>query len=171
MSAVTVKKSRRWIWYFVILFILATLASVVLVVFNLQQQLKPEQLAAARALWKERGPADYTLSYTTQVNEEAKDHYWAKVRDHKVVESRYNGEPEPPERRGYRGMEGLFDFMERFMKIDTEPGSPKTFVRAIFDDQKTGGLRWYVRRVMGGRQRVEITVDTFTIDSRKETAD
>jgi hypothetical protein len=62
-------------------------------------------------------------------------------------------------------MEGLFDFVERLMKIDSEPGSPKTYVPAIFDDQKTGGLRWYVRRVMGGRQRVEITVDTFSIDS------
>jgi hypothetical protein len=164
MSTVPVKKSRRWIWYFIILFALAFLATVVLIVFNLQQQLKPEQLAAARALWKERGPADYTMSYTTRVNEETQaDHYWAKVRGGKVVEAKYNGEPEPAERRGYRGMEALFDDMERFMKKDSEPGSPKTYVRAIFDDQNTGGLRWYVRRVMGGRQRVEITVDTFNI--------
>jgi hypothetical protein len=165
MSTFPIKKTRRWIWYFALLFALAFLATVVLIVYNLRQQLKPEQLVAARALWKESGPANYTMSYTTRVNEEAPDHYWAKVRVGKVVDAQYNGQSEPPERRAYRSMEGLFDFIEKFMQIDNEPGNPKTYVRAIFDDQKTGGVRWYVRRVMGSRQRVEITVDKFSIDS------
>jgi hypothetical protein len=164
MSTFPAKKSRRWIWYFALLFALALVATVVLVVYNLRQQLKPEQLAAARALWKERGPANYTMSYTTRVNEEPADRYWAKVQGGTVVDAKYNGQSEPPERRAYRSMDGLFDFVEKFMQMDTEPGRPKTYVRAIFDDQKTGGLRWYVRRVMGSRQRVEITVDAFSID-------
>ena len=142
------------------------MATVVLITFNLRQQLKPEQLEAARKMWTEHGPRDYTLAYTIQVNEEPEpDHYWVKVRHGRVVESKYNGQPEPAERYPYRGMDGLFNFVEKFMQIDSEPKSPKTYVRGIFDDQKTGGLRWYVRRVMGGRQRVEIKVDSFTIDS------
>jgi hypothetical protein len=167
MSTVPPKKNRRWIWFFVVVFLLALLATVALVVFNLRQQLRPEQLAAARKMWAERGPRDYTMAYTTRVNEEAEPaHYWVEVRQGRVVLSKYNGQPEPPERYAYRSMDGLFDFIEKFMQMDSEPGALKTYVRGIFDDQKTGGLRWYVRRVMGSRQRVEITVDSFTIDSR-----
>ncbi len=159
------KKNRRWIWFFVVVFTMAAAATVVLIVFNLRQQLKPEQFTAARKLWKEQGPAAYTMSYTIRVNDSGEvDTYWAKVRAGQVVESRFNGQPEPPERYSYRGMDALFDFIERFIRIDSEPNKPKTFVRAIFDERKTGGLRWYVRRVMGGRERVEITVETFTID-------
>src|SRR5437868_14091986 len=103
MSSVIIKKSRGWIWYFVILFTPALVATIALIVFNLQQQLKPEQLAKARALCKERAPANYTMSYTTRVNEETKaDHYWVKVRGGKVALAKYNGEPEPPARRGDR---------------------------------------------------------------------
>ena len=153
------KKNRRWIWYFVVLFVLAVAATVVLIVFNLQQQLKPDQLRAARNMWSEKGPSDYTLVYTTRVNEDThEDQYWVKVRGGRAVESTFNGQPEDPERLPYRGMQALFDFVERFMKLDSEKEAPKTFVRAIFDDQKTGGLRWYVRRVMGSSERIEINV-------------
>jgi len=166
MTPPAAKKNRSWIWYFVVLFVLAISATVILIVFNLRQQLKPEQLQAARAMWKDKGPRDYTIAYTMRVNEEPDpDQYWAKVRGGQVVESKFNDQPEPVERRYYRSMDSLFDYVERFMKIDSEKDSPKTYVRAIFDDQKTGGLRWYVRRVMGGRHRVEITVESFTIDT------
>ncbi len=161
-----VPKTHRWIWFFVVLFVLAIAATTVLIVFNLKQQLKPEQLRAARKLWNENGPKDYTLVYTTRVNDESReDQYWVKVRGGRAVESTFNGQQEPPERLPYRSMDALFDIAERFMKIDSEKEAPKTFVRAIFDDQKTGGLRWYVRRVMGTRQREEITVTQFTIDT------
>src|SRR5205085_6979009 len=124
--------------------------------------LKPEQLTAARKLWREQGPADYTLSYTTRVDDETNEsRYRVVVRGGKTVASTFNGNAEAPERLPFRGMEALFNDVERFQKKDIEKGSPKTYVRAIFDDQKTGGLRWYVRRVMGTHQRVEITVDQF----------
>jgi hypothetical protein len=201
MAPSPAKKNRRWIWFFVVVFTMAVAATAVLIAFNLRQQLKPEQLAAARRLWREhealpvlrastvglmasplghgalvapaalfpgrseQGPRHYTLSYTTRVNGESESHYWVKVRAGKVVESKYNGQPEPRERFPYRGMEELFREIESYLTIDRTPGSPKTYVRAIFDDKKTGGLRWYVRSVMGQRQRVEITVDTFTVDT------
>lgn len=165
MTTVPAKKNRSWIWFFVVVFAMAFVATVVLVVYNLRQQLKPEQLAAARALWKQNAPPNYTMAYTTSVNREADEHYQVKVRDGKVVESIANGTVEPPERWPYRGMEPLFDFVEKFMKIDSDPDNPRTFVRAIFDDRKTGALRWYVRSVMGERHRVEITVTAFSLDN------
>ena len=166
MAIPPVKKNRRWIWFFVVVFTLAILATVTLVVFNLQQQLTPEQLAAARKLWKEKGPRNYTMTYTTRVNEDTNlSHYWVKVRGGKVVASKYNGNPESSELLHYRGMDGLFDDIERFMMKDSEKGSPKAFVLAIFDSQNAGALRKYVHRVMGGRHRVEINVDPLTVDA------
>src|SRR5947209_14393116 len=58
------KPSRGWIWYFVIVAALTVLATTILVVYNLRQQLRPEQLAAARPLWEQKRPPDYVLTYT-----------------------------------------------------------------------------------------------------------
>jgi hypothetical protein len=166
MATSPVKKNRRWIWFFVVVFALAFLATAVLIVFNLAQQLRPEQLEAARKRWREQGPRDYTMTYTTRNNgDKDGDHFWVKVRGGRVVQSKYNGQPEPPERFPWRSMDALFDYIEKFMRIDEEPGRPKVYVRAIFDDQKAGSLLSYVHRVMGSGQRAEITVDTLTIDA------
>ena len=162
------KKNHRWIWFFVVVLVLAVAATVLLIVFNLQQQLKPEQLAAARALWKEKGPRDYTLSYveySLRDNDNNEAHYQVKVRGGRVVESIYNGKPELPALLPYRSMDALFDTIENYMKMDSAPNQPRVFVRAIFDDLKTGGLRLYIRRIMGERKRVEILINQFTIDA------
>ena len=127
-------KNRRWIWVFVVFFGLAIVATVILIAYNLGQQLKPEQLAAARQLWNEKGPRSYTMAYTVRRNEsEDLDHYVVKVVNRRVVASEFNGRPEEPGRFGYRGMDSLFDDIERFQTQDREPGKPRVFVRAIFD--------------------------------------
>lgn len=156
--------NRGWIWFFVILTALAVSATVILIVFNLQQQLKPEQLEAARQLWKKNDIRDYTMTYTVRTNDQEKaDRYFVKVQGGKVVEAKFNGQAEPAGRLHHYGMDRLFAYIEDFHKIDSEKGKPRTFVRAIFDEQKTGGLRWYVRRVMGGNERQEITVGSFQV--------
>ena len=168
MTTYPAEKNRRWIWYFVVVFAMAFIATAVLIMFNLGQQLKPDALSAARKHWLEKGPLDYTMSYTQRVDENTDvDHYWVKVRGGKVVEAKFNGQPEAPELYRHRSMDRLFDFMDDFMREDSKEGSPKTYVRAIFDDQGTGRLFRYVRRVMGGRHRVEITVETFSNDTPK----
>ncbi|MCI0378384.1 MAG: DUF6174 domain-containing protein [Gemmataceae bacterium] len=157
-------RKRSWIWYFVIVFTLAVAATVVLAVYNSRQQLKPEQLEAARKLWREKGPSDYTMKYTIRMKaDDEPDVLQVKVMKGRAVDVLYNGKPEPQERLVYYSMDRLFDFIEQFQDYDSMKGQPKVYVRAIFDDQKTGGLRWYVRRVMGGRERVEITVDDLQI--------
>jgi hypothetical protein len=158
------KRNRAWIWVFVTMFGLAIIGSVVLIRFNQEQQLNPEQLEAAHKVWREKGPADYTITYKIKRNEEPEDdHYEVTVRGGKVVASKYNGRDEEPRLFLYRGMEALFQNVERFMREDSEKGRPKTFVRALFDE-KNGAIVWYVRRVMGSRQREEITVEGFTKD-------
>src|SRR5262249_4483768 len=58
------RPNRGWIWFFVILIVLTVTSITIMIVYNLRQQLKPEQLAQARALWEQKGPADYDLDYT-----------------------------------------------------------------------------------------------------------
>src|SRR5262245_54551830 len=52
---------RRWVPVFLTLAVLGTVAVTLPLVYNLGQQLGPEQLDAARVRWAERGPADYDL--------------------------------------------------------------------------------------------------------------
>ena len=49
------------------------LATVILVRFNLWQQLQPDQLARARQVWKEKGPHSYGLVYSKKITEESRD--------------------------------------------------------------------------------------------------
>jgi hypothetical protein len=163
MTPTLPRKNRRWIWVFVVFFTMAILAVVILIAYNLSQQLKPEDFTAARKLWNEKGPRSYTMAYTIRRNDsEDLDRYVVKVHNGRVVSSIYNDRPEEPSKYVYRDMDALFDDIERFMKQDSEPGKPRAYVRAIFDE-KTGGLRWYVHRVMGTRNRAEITVDSLTV--------
>jgi hypothetical protein len=55
-------------------------------------------------------------------------------------------------------LDELFAQVQRFLQIDREPGAPRTYAGAIFHPDD-GHLCWYVRGVMGGPERVEITVE------------
>src|SRR5262245_4015097 len=63
---------RRWVPFFLTLAVLGTLAIALPLVYNLGQQLRPEQLEAARALWAERGPADYDLEVAVAFGRDAR---------------------------------------------------------------------------------------------------
>jgi hypothetical protein len=167
----SMKKNHRWVWFFVVVIALGVAAMVTLIVYNLGQQLKPEQLAEAKRLWKEKGWRSYQLTYTiTRGIEPSTDTYVVRVRDGKVVSSTVNGRPEERRLFGARGMEALFDDIERFLELDAKPGKPRTFTRAVFD-RNTGALRLYVRRVMGmpdvgltgplGKERTEIKIESL----------
>ena len=151
--------NNNWKWFFAIVFALALFTAVSLIWWNLRLQLKPEQLEANRRLWEANGPADYVMVYMTRRNEETStDRYVVKVKQKKAYEVLVNGIPEPPERLEYQSMDSLFNYIERFLELDSEPGKPRTYARASFDE-KTGAIRNYVRRVMGKTERLEINVE------------
>jgi hypothetical protein len=149
------RKSRGWIWYFVILAILAAAAVTVMIVYNLQQQLKPEQLGAARELWAREGPADYDLDFTESGN--VANSYRVEVRGGKVLAATCDGRPLEPRLYRYNDVPGLFDQVEGFLERDRQPHQPRTFTKAVFD-ARDGHLVRYIRRVMGTTQRLEINV-------------
>jgi Family of unknown function (DUF6174) len=154
------KKNRIWVWYFVLLAVLTVTSVTVLVTFNLRQQLKPEQLAAAKALWKEKGPRDFDMKYRQTAGDEPET-YVVHVRDRQVESVERNGQPLEERQRKYHSMLALFGYIERFLEIDAEPNRPRTYTVAVFDPND-GHLLHYVRRVMGTSERAEITVTELT---------
>jgi hypothetical protein len=162
-------RNHRWVWFFVILAVLAVAAPTSLLVYNLSRQLKPEQLARARELWRKNRPRDYTLEYTKQGNIPTETvvvgvrdgTVESAVRKQAVVRNgRSEVVPLPLEERLYDryDMGGLFNDIERFLKMDAEPDSPRAFNRATFDPED-GHLINYVRSVSETGMRLEINVE------------
>lgn len=162
------KNDHGWIWYFLILVVLTLAATIGVASYNLLQQLKPEQLEAARQQWKDSGLSDYSLGYTIKNKDEKIVEYLVQVKGGKVVEAYFNGLAETPDRLHYYGMDRLFDYIEKFQHFDAQKGQPRVYVRAYFDE-RTGAVLKYIRRVMGSRERVEITVEK--LEAGKSTPD
>ncbi len=149
------KRNRSWIWYFVILGALTVTAITVMIVFNLKQQLKPEQLAAARALWAEKKPADYDMEYTKAVGQT--ETYAVKVRGGKTVSVTLDGRDLGPDRYAYYDMDGLLASIDGFLEHDAKPNQPRTFTKATFSANDGHVIR-FIRRVLGTNERLEINV-------------
>jgi hypothetical protein len=159
-------KNRAWLWLFAALFVASIVVAAVMIRYNLSLQLTPEQLEAARALWRAKGLRDYDMVYTKQLNEDPRTEKFAvKVRAGEVVEVLMNGMPLEKENLPYHSMDRLFSYIRQDLDRDHKAGEPKTYLRAIFDDH-TGALHSYVRRVMGTRQRSALTVIELTALSR-----
>src|SRR5262245_3537490 len=129
------RKNRGWLWYFVIVLVLAIAATVWLGVFNLRQQLQREQLDAARKLWEKNGPKDYRFLYTTRRNDEPRvDRFVVVVRNGKVISVTLNDVVQIEERSlRYHSMPALFDSIETFLVLDADPKRPRTHARGLFD--------------------------------------
>ncbi|MBI1918403.1 MAG: hypothetical protein HYS12_27245 [Planctomycetes bacterium] len=156
-------RSPRWAWYFGVLLVLGVIAVAVPLVYNLKAQLTPEQLEAARALWKENGPADYELLYQERIDAGPVETFRVEVRRDKVSVWRREGGKEknleeltPSQRQAYT-VPGLFERMERFLEED-RAASRRNYVTAAFDAKDGHPVR-YVRRVSGTQERLEWVVE------------
>ncbi len=127
-----VRRNRYWVWFFVIVGVLTLGAVVTLIAYNLGQQLKPEQLAAARKLWEQHGPADYDLFYKVQrqgQGGESEDEYVIKVRHGRVVYGtlstapRFKQTPLPTRLYATQGVPAFFDFLDDYLTQDKKPGA------------------------------------------------
>ena len=157
----TLKPSRRWIWFFAVVGLLAVAAVTINLVYNLRQQLTPEQLQQARALWEEKGPRSYNLRYQVRSSDGEPEVFQSEVRDGRVVWARLNGRLLEPRLWHYHDMRGRFADIQRFLDEDARPGKPRVFAKAQFD-AKTGQLIHYVRAVSATRERVQIDVQELT---------
>jgi hypothetical protein len=155
MSTSPPPRNRRWIWFFVVVFVLTAVATIIGRISIARQQLKPEQLAAAEARWQAKGPRDYHLTYTIAKLNSADERYVVEVRGGKAVAAAVDGRPEDIERLRYYGMTSLYDYIQGFLDEDAKPDSPGAFVTADFGETD-GRLRNYRRSVRSRRERVEI---------------
>jgi len=157
------KKSRTWIWIFGALFLLGSLAVLINYGYNLQQQLTPAELQAARQRWDQHGPANYDLRVQIRRHSPAPgdpaviDNYSLQIRDGKVTNAVMNDAV--LERRYWDefDMPGLFDSIDEFLRRDRKPGQPQTFLKGTFD-RRDGRLLKFIRRVRGSTERLEIVV-------------
>lgn len=157
------RKNRAWIGVFVVLALLGMAAVVSLVAYNFSQQLRPEQLATARALWKQKEPLNYEFRYTTlRTGATRPEHYYVRVRNRQVVHLTLDDRPLESRHFSQYSMSGLFGAIKQFLDMDSQPNKPRTFTRAEFDEE-TGALRRYVRRVMGSNERIEIRVEEVRV--------
>ncbi len=165
--------SRRWVAFFMVLALLGIAAVIIPIVYNLGQQLRPEQLAAARERWRRNAPADYDLKlliHTTHEGRETEDEYVLVVRGGRPRALGSNKEllyvaPSlavllgscilalPPEDLRRHGVEALFDQMEEALRHDEASGG-RNYITAKFDPAD-GHPQHYVRRIRGTKERVE----------------
>lgn len=172
MSASAARRPRLWVAFFVLLAVIAAAAAVVPVVYNLRLQLTPEQVAAARALWRERAPHDYDLRCTEKLLREGVEEqgeHVLLVRGGEVVALGANGELLRLEGGGPAvglaaralpgdagepvGIEPLFDRIEAALRQDAAEGR-RTYATATFDRHDGHPMR-YVRRVRATGERTE----------------
>jgi hypothetical protein len=157
--------------FFVVLAGLSVLAVVLPILYNLRQQLRPEDLARARELWRERGPADYELDYTLMIDRAVHpERYAVLVRGGRVVFAGGEGRIEVldpdigvlagPSVRGVIHHEerildvpGLFDRIESVLQSDPQAGKRNLTVAAF--DPRDGHPRRFIHRVRGTDQREE----------------
>jgi hypothetical protein len=155
------RRNRRWVWFFIVTVFLSVLAAAVFIVVNLSLQLTGDELDRAFEKWQQRGPKSYEMRYTVKRGASSDvDVYDVKVVKGEVIRAWLNDLPVSYEQINNYSMTALFRDMKQFMELDSKPGSSWAYTRAVFDEHD-GHLRSYVRRVMGGRERVEITVIQF----------
>jgi len=161
-------RSRSWIWFFVVLILLAGAATATLWIYNLRQQLTPEELASARKLWKKNRPNNYRLTYTKEGNTTGtfvvtvgNGEVKSVVMKQEVTE---NGQMKtvttPLERRFYQSsdMDGLFKDLERFLEMKKDPNTGRTFLTAKFDPED-GHITGFIYSNSKTGQRIKVIAE------------
>jgi hypothetical protein len=153
------KRPRNYVWYFLVLAVLGSVALVAPILFNLSQLLTVEKIAEAEARWEQNGPASYDLKLEDRRSPDAHlEVYDVKVRERKVVELRVNDHEETltalsPEQRRQWTVPGLFEQMRAHL-AEEEQGKRRNFATANFHPHLGYPVR-YVRRVRGTKERLE----------------
>jgi hypothetical protein len=157
----TIKKQepRGWVWFFVVLGTVTAAAVTAAVSYNLYQQLTLGRLAAARQLWREKGPTGYEVDYLLKREDGSEQRFRTKVEDGQVVSVTRNGSRRlEAGRYPFASMDELFNYIERKLQTDSEAGGSRVFATAVFD-RNDGHVLRYVRSVRSPRERLEVIVN------------
>jgi hypothetical protein len=159
------RRSRNWVWFFIVLAVLTTTAIALEISFNLSQQLKPEGCAAARRLWDQNGPTDYILEYTVREKgqgPERSERYVVTVVGGKAESATTEtGRRLKADDYPFENVEALFKRLEQWLEMKHQPGGSGAYVAATFN-AAAGYPIHMVRSDWGSRERVEVTKVTVT---------
>jgi hypothetical protein len=155
--------------FFALLVVLATFAVALPLLYNLRQQLRPEQLQAARQRWREHGPKDYDLTFAvTYDRDPLAERHIVLVRGGKVVLALREGEMvslAPALRAAIglpagglgreqgRDVPAIFDHIESLL-AGQDTDARRNFIVGAFDP-KDGHPRRFVFRIRGTSTREE----------------
>lgn len=161
-------RAWRWGMFFVVLAVLAVTAMILPIVYNLNQQLRPEELRLAQQRWWEGGPSDYDLSYSIQYDRERlAERHVVLVREGQIVWASCEGELVAVSptvgaalgvgagagSSGGRDIPSILAYLKELLR-DQEQSQGRNFLVVAFDP-KTGWPRRFVRRVRGSSTREE----------------
>jgi hypothetical protein len=163
------RRAWRWLVFFGVLFALVLAAVTLPIVYNLGQQLRPDQLDAARQRWQANGPADYDLTFAiTYDRERLAERHIVLVRGGKPVFASCEGEVElmAPALAAAVGLPagglgqgraldipGIFDHIESLLASEST-ASRRNFQVAVFDPRE-GYPRRFIWRIRGTSTREE----------------
>jgi hypothetical protein len=185
-------KNRRWVVFFLLLAMLAATGILIPLGYNLSLQLKAEDVATAKELWREHGPADYDLEYLVKVDSDDAVEYRVAVRSRRVMwvashsgvvlssELRdalgpalgcalrlcYNDVAPADELTKLHSIDAFFNLMESKLRDDVAVGG-RNYATATFDTKDGHPLR-YIHRVRGSRERIELNVHLLAPDELSE---
>jgi hypothetical protein len=155
------QRNRGWIWFFIVLTVLAVAAITINLLYSSRQRLTMDQLRAAQDLWDRAGPKDYdlvidkTIGPATAGGDKIRDRITVHVRDGKGRSGTINGQPLDERLLSQYDMAGWQSFVEEFVRQSEKPDAPRTFLSADVDPQ-TGALRRFRRSVRTTREWVEV---------------
>jgi hypothetical protein len=163
-------RARRWVAFFLALAVLGALAIALPIVYNLGQQLRPEQLDEARRRWSENGPASYDLEVAVGFGRDPQpQRYTVLVRDGRAVFAAGEGSVQALDgavsalagvaARGALGgeqpvtVEALFSHIAEVLDQNAR-SRRRNFTLAVFDP-RDGHPRRFIHRVRGTGEREE----------------
>jgi hypothetical protein len=144
---------------------LCVLAGVAIVVSGLAQQVSPTEVAAARELWREKGPKSYDITYVTKTLGQPSQIVYVSVVDGVVVFASRNDVPLPDDKGKYYDVNALFNDIEGFLNARNNPDGGWTDIRALFD-KDDGHPLWYSWSVIGRRKRIDFELKKFEPKTR-----
>ena len=165
------KQNYGWVWYFAFLIVASVGVMFFMIWFNLSIQLTPEQFETAKTRWQEADIKNYNMIYTERHSNEGAEKstvFAVKVRGGKVQEVLMNGKPlvkneeQTDDPRIFHSMDSLYRNIERFLEMDGRPKAPRVYA-TLKSDEKNGRVIEYIRRVMGTKHRVQITVERVVV--------
>jgi len=130
-------------------------------------ELLAQDLAAAKADWSHRGPADYEI--VLQMGGALTDQRRIVVRDHQVVEMTINAQSASESAWSFWSVEGLFKFLEDEIRNKENPipgmgvSDPRQIVLRARFDPDLGYPTYFLRHLLGRQQGTEWEVVAFEI--------